>query len=119
MKRRVPSCERAAWVSEGANRRSEPGKRRSSSAAQARCSPGRLDRDHRGALDAAASDQAAEPLDTVAEHWQRQRRFDQSPLTGRQPDPIRHLAGVDRHCQRPLVKRAAKYGTRHKSNLLK
>ena len=48
LNRRVPSCARAAWVSDGANSRSDPGQRRSSSR---RPRPmqraGRLDREHR------------------------------------------------------------------------
>ena len=38
LKRRDPSCDRAACVSDGANSRSDPGHRRSTSTAHARCS---------------------------------------------------------------------------------
>jgi hypothetical protein len=72
----------------------------------------RLNPDHRIPVDVASGDQPAELLDAFPQDGQRHRLADQATLAGGYPDPVGHLARIDRHRQPPLVKHAAKYGAR-------
>jgi hypothetical protein len=77
-KRRDPSWALAAWVSDGAKVRSDPGQRRSSSAAHARCcAPVASIPITGGSPTPLAVISRAKLLDAVAQHRQRHRLADQ------------------------------------------
>src|SRR5947209_1086069 len=62
--------------------------------------PGGLQTNHRRPNDTARSDQPLELINTIAQHRQRDRLADQSPLATGQPHSIERLARIDRNNKR-------------------
>jgi hypothetical protein len=61
--------------------------------------PRRFQSDHGRPRDAAGCDQALQLVDALAQHRQRHRLPDKTPLTSRQPHSIERLARIHRHHQ--------------------